>query len=239
MKKAKNIKLFIGLFYFVFVGLFLYLLFSNFSLEELTSYEFIRNNKEYFSDLKKSNFFLLTVLSFVFILIWVFAGGFGSPLGIFAGFIFGKWIGLIILILGMSTGATILYVFANFFLKDFIKEKFLNKYQNLEVKFKKSEFIYLLIYRFIGRNPFAISNILPCIFNVKPSNFFWATLIGISPQLFLICSIGSGLEKIIDNNLEAPGILDIITSKDIYVPLIIFSILVLISIYSRKIFYKK
>ncbi len=239
MKKAKNIKLFIGLFYFVFVGLFLYLLFSNFSLEELTSYEFIRNNKEYFSDLKKSNFFLLTVLSFVFILIWVFAGGFGSPLGIFAGFIFGKWIGLIILILGMSTGATILYVFANFFLKDFIKEKFLNKYQNLEVKFKKSEFIYLLIYRFIGGIPFAISNILPCIFNVKPSNFFWATLIGISPQLFLICSIGSGLEKIIDNNLEAPGILDIITSKDIYVPLIIFSILVLISIYSRKIFYKK
>ena len=152
MKKAKNIKLFIGLFYFVFVGLFLYLLFSNFSLEELTSYEFIRNNKEYFSDLKKSNFFLLTVLSFVFILIWVFAGGFGSPLGIFAGFIFGKWIGLIILILGMSTGATILYVFANFFLKDFIKEKFLNKYQNLEVKFKKSEFIYLLIYRFIGES---------------------------------------------------------------------------------------
>ena len=34
--------------------------------------------------------------------------------------------------------------------------------------------------------------------------FFFATLIGIIPQIFLICSIGSGLEKIIDQNLEAP-----------------------------------
>ena len=48
------------------------------------------------------------------------------------------------------------------------------------------------------------------------------------PSFFLICSIGSGLEKIIDQNLKAPSILDLITSPSIYIPLIIFSILVLI-----------
>ena len=69
-----------------------------------------------------------------------------------------------------------LYIFANYFLKDFIREKFLNKFQNLEFKFKKSEFIYLLIYRFVGGIPFAISNVLPCIFNVKPLIFFWQLL---------------------------------------------------------------
>ena len=85
----------------------------------------------------------------------------------------------------------------------------------------------------------AISNILPCIFNVKISNFFWATLIGILPQLFLICSIGSGLEKIIEENVEAPKIKDIITSSEIYIPLIVFSCLVLATIFLRKLFYKK
>ena len=115
----------------------------------------------------------------------------------------------------------------------------MNKYQSLEDKFKKSEFIYLLAYRFVAGIPFAISNVLPCIFNVKIFNFFWATLIGLSPSVFLICSIGSGLEKIIDQNLEAPSILDLFSSRDIYIPLIIFACLVIITIILRKIFYKK
>ena len=127
----------------------------------------------------------------------------------------------------------------NYFFKEFIKEKFLDKFKNLEIKFKKSEFIYVLIYRFIGGIPFVISNILPCIFNVKVNNFFWATLIGITPQLFLVVSIGSGLEKIIKQNLEAPRIIDLIYSPDIYIPMIAFVALIIITIIARKIFYKK
>jgi len=167
------------------------------------------------------------------------AAGFGSPIAIFGGFVFGKWLGTIIVVIGMSIGASLLYVFANYFLKDLIKEKFLNKYQSLENKFKKSEFIYLLLYRFIGGIPLAISNVLPCIFNVKVFNFFWATLLGILPQIFLICSIGSGLEKVIEKNLEPPGILDLIISPNIYIPLIIFGVLIIITIFLRKIFYRK
>ena len=239
MEKAKKIKLFVGLFYLTLVVLFLYFFFSKFSLQEITTYEFIKNNRDYFNELKQSNFYILTVLFFLFTIIWVLAGGFGSPLGIFAGFIFGKWIGIIILIFGMSIGATGLYLFANYFLKDLIREKFLQKYQNLQIKFQKSEFTYLLIYRFIGGIPFGLSHFLPCLFNVRPSNFFWATFIGIAPQLFLICSIGSGLEKIIENNLQAPSILQIIKSPDIYLPLIIFAFLVIVAIFLRKKFYKK
>ena len=237
MEKAKKIKLFVGLFYLTLVALFLYFFFSKFSLQEITTYEFVKNNRDYFNELKQSNFYFLVVLFFLFTIIWVLAGGFGSPLGIFAGFIFGKWIGIIILIFGMSIGATGLYLFANYFLKDLIREKFLQKYQNLEIKFKKSEFIYLLIYRFIGGIPFGISHFLPCLFNVRSSNFFWATFIGIAPQLFLICSIGSGLDKIIENNLQAPSILQIIKSPDIYLPLIIFAFLVIVTIFLRKKFY--
>ena len=238
MEKAKKIKLYIGLFYLLFIGAFLYYFFSKFSLQEITSYDFIKNNRDNFFELRQSNLFLLAITFFLFTVIWVLAAGFGSPIAIFGGFIFGKWIGSIVVVLGLSIGATLLYIFANYFLKELIKDKFLNKYQSLEVKFKKSEFIYLLAYRFIGGIPFAISNVLPCIFNVKVLNFFWATLIGILPQIFLICSIGSGLEKIIEKNLETPRIMDLIISPEIYIPLIIFVCLVIITIFLRKIFYK-
>ena len=239
MEKTVKFKLILGLFYLILVGLFLFFLFSKFTFGEITSYEFIKNNRDYFFELKKSNLFLLSIIFILFTITWAFAGGFGSPVAIFAGFIFGKILGLLIVAIGLSVGATLLYFFANFFLKELIRDKFFKKFKNLEEKFKNSEFIYLLIYRFIGGIPFAISNILPCIFNVKVANFFWATLIGILPQLFLICSIGSGLEKIIDQHLEAPSIIDLVTSKEIYIPLLIFFSLVVMTVFLRKSFYKK
>jgi uncharacterized membrane protein YdjX (TVP38/TMEM64 family) len=238
MEKAKKIKSFIVIFYLVLVSLFLYLFFSRFSLQEITSYEFIKNNRDYFFEIKNSNLYLLATTFVLLTIFWVLLAGFGSPVAILAGFIFGKWLGLLFLVLGLSIGATCLYILANYFLKDLIEEKFLNKFKNLEKKFKKSEFIYLLIYRFVGGIPFAISNILPCMFNVKKSNFFLATLIGMAPQLFLICSVGSGLEKIIDQNLESPKFMDLITSSEIYIPLVIFGCLLIFTIFLRKFFYK-
>jgi uncharacterized membrane protein YdjX (TVP38/TMEM64 family) len=239
MEKAKKIKLFLGLSYLIIVTVFLFLFFSKFSLQEITSYEFIKENKSYFNMLKNSNLFLVFLIFLISTILWVFPFlGFGSPIAILGGFIFGKWIGTIVVVLGLSIGATFLYMFGNYFLKDLIKDKFLNKYKNLEIKFKKSEFFYLLIYRFIGGIPWQLSCVLPTIFNVKVSNFFFASFIGIIPQIFLVVSIGSGLEKIIDQNSQLPTISDIIFSADVYIPILAFFSLLLITIFLRKLFYK-
>ena len=165
--------------------------------------------------------------------------GFASPLALLAGFIFGKWLGSLLLVIGMTIGATILYIFGNYFLKELIKEKFLSKFKGLELKFKKAEFIYLLAYRFIGGIPFVISNVLPCIFNVKVKNFFWATMIGIVPQIFLMVSIGSGIEKVIKKNTQLPKLKDLIFTPEIYFPLGSFFLLVIVTVFLRKIFYRK
>ena len=240
MQKAKKIKLFVGLFYIILVSIFLYYLFSKYSFQQLTSYDFIKNNIDYLSELKKSNLFLLSLFFLLFTILWVFPFlGFGSPVALLGGFILGKWLGLILVVLGLSLGATFLYIFGNYFLKDFVREKFLSKFENLEIKFKKSEFNYLLIYRFIGGIPWQLSCILPTLFNVKVRNFFLATMIGIIPQTFLIVSIGSGLETIIKKNLEPPKIMDIILSPNIYWPLSIFIFLVIITIFLRRLFYRK
>ena len=95
-----------------------------------------------------------------------------------------------------------------------------------------------MIYRFIGGIHWQLSCLIPTLFNVRVKNFFFATLIGIIPQIFLAVSIGSGLEKIIDQNSEIPSITDIIFSADIYVPILAFFGLILITIILRKLFYK-
>ena len=239
MEKSKKIKIIVGISYLILITVFLFLFFSKFSLQEITSYDFIKENRSYFISLKNSNLILIFIFFLLFTILWVFPFlGFGSPIAILGGFIFGKWIGTVVVVLGLTIGSILLYLFGNYFFKDLIKEKFLNKYKNLELKFKKSEFIYLLIYRFVGGVPWQLSCILPAIFNVKTSNFFFATLIGIVPQVFLVVSIGDGLEKIIDQNSEVPSIFEIIVSSEIYIPIVAFFTLVLISILLRKFFYK-
>ena len=239
MEKTKKVKLFIGISYLSLVLIFLLLFFSKFSLQEITSYEFIKENRLYFLELKSSNLFLISLIFLFLTVLWVFPFlGFGSPIALLGGFILGKWIGTIIVVLGLSIGATFLYIFGNYFLKDIVREKFLNRFKTLEIKFKNSEFIFLLIYRFIGGVPWQLSCLLPTLFNVKIRNFFFATCIGIIPQIFLAVSIGDGLEKIIEENAEVPKLSDILFSSEIYIPIVAFVFLVFITIFLRKLFYK-
>ena len=239
MEKDKKIKIFLGLVYLLIVTLFVGLIFSQFTLSELTSYEFIKNNRNHLITAKDSNLFLSSVFFLFFTILWVLLLGFGSPIFLMGGFIFGKWLGTILVVLGLSTGATFLYILANYFFKDLIKNKFEKKFYILNEKFKKNEFLFFLIYRFIGGIPFALSNILPTLFNVKIKNFFLGSLIGMTPQLFIGVSIGSGIEKIIQTNQNFPSFFTIINSKEIYIPIIAFIIFIIISYLLRKKFYIK
>ena len=238
MEKDKKIKIYLGLAYFLIVILFLWAIFNKFSYDELTSYDFIKNNRDYLISLKESNFFLISLIFLIFTILWVLLLGFGSPIFLLGGFIFGKWIGTILVVFGLSIGATLLYILANYFFKDLIIKKFSKKFFKLKEKFKKNEFSFFLIYRFIGGIPFSISNILPVLFNVKVKNFFLGSLIGMTPQLFVGASIGAGIEKVIDLNEDFPNLLTILSSKDIYIPIISFIFLIILTYLLRKKFYK-
>ena len=238
MEKSKKLKIFVGLFYLTLLASFLIIFLSKYSFEEVASYKFIQQNREYFFQLKEANLILVFLVFFILTIIWIFFAGFGSPVALLGGFFFGKFLGTFVVALGFTFGATFLYIFGNYFLKDFIKEKFLFKFQNLESKFKKHEFNYFLLYRFIGGIPFVIANLIPVLFNISIKNYFIGTFIGITPQIFLIASLGSGLEKIIEQNEILPSITDLIFSSEIYIPILGFFFIVLTALIIRKFFYK-
>ena len=161
MNKEKKIKIFLGSAYILIVSIFLWFFFNKFSFQDFSSYELIRDNRDILEQVKNSNIFISSILFLLGTIIWVLLLGFGSPVFLVGGFIFGKWLGTLIIVFGLSIGATFLYMFANYFLKDLIEEKFSSRFNNLTEKFKENEFTFFLIYRFIGGIPFFISNILP------------------------------------------------------------------------------
>ena len=239
MNREKKIKLFLGSAYILIVFVFLLIFFNNFSFQDFSSYELIRQNREALENVKNSNIFLSSIIFLIGTIVWVLLLGFGSPVFLVGGFIFGKWLGTLLVVFGLSIGATLLYMFANYFFKDLVEQKFSSRFSNFTEKFKKNEFVFFLIYRFIGGIPFFISNILPTIFNVKVRNFFLGSIIGMTPQLFVGASLGAGLSKILEENSEVPSILELIFSPDIYLPILGIIILVIIGFLLKKNFYTK
>ena len=59
-----------------------------------------------------------------------------------------------------------------------------------------------------------------------------------APQLFVGVSLGAGLNRILEENQEAPSIFELILNPDIYLPIGGIIFLVVIAVYLRKFFFK-
>ena len=238
MNNLKNIKILLGVSYILIVLIFLWFFFQYFSIQDFTSYQLIKENRDTLEIIKNKNIILSSILFFVFTIIWVLLLGFGSPIFLVGGFVFGKWLGTLLVVFGLSTGATFLYIFSNFFLKELIEEKFSKKFSNLTEKFKKNEFLFFLAYRFVGGIPFFISNILPTLFNVKVKNFFFGSVIGMAPQLFVGVSLGAGISNVLEENIQPPSFFELLLTPDIYLPILGIIILIILTYFFKKSFFK-
>ena len=237
---SKKLKLTLGIIYLSILFIGLIFLFSYVDIKDLTSYEFIKSNKNIILQFKNNNFPLLTISFFIFCIIWVLLLGFGMPILLSAGFIFGKWWGTIIIIFSTTIGATLLYLLANLFFKDFIEEKLAPKFSGLKEFFKKNELIYFAIYRFVGGGgtPYGIQNVLPVLFDMKIKNYILGTFFGSMPAMFVTVSLGSGIEQVIDKNDEL-SFITVLASPEIYLPLIGFFVLLIFTIIIKKKFFNK
>ena len=77
------------------------------------------------------------------------------------------------------------------------------------------------------------------MFDIKLKFYFFGTLIGVIIQAFIICSLGSALEKKIYESDDLPKILDLLQSKEIYLPILAIIILFGITFILRKYIFKK
>ena len=236
---SKNLKLTIGAIYLIALFVGLYFLFSLIDIKDLTSYEFIRANKNVILEYKNNNFIFLTISFFIFSILWVLMMGFGMPLLLFGGFVFGKWWGILIISVSTTIGATLLYLLSNLFFKDFIEKKLAPKFYKLKSIFQKNELLYFMIFRFIGGGgtPYNIQNILPVLFNMKVKNYILGTFFGSMPAMFITVSLGSGIEQVIEKNREI-SFFAVTSSPEIYLPILGFLIILLIAFIVRKNFFK-
>ena len=156
------------------------------------------------------------------------------------GFIFGKWLGTLILVFGNTIGGVLLYLLAKTFFSELIEKKFTTKFSKFIEFFNKNETIYFMCFRFMGGGgtPFPIQNVLPVIFNMSTKNYIIATSLGIIPTTFVTVALGSGIENIINQNAKL-NFLSIFFSPEIYLPIIGFVVILIIAFVIKKYYFKE
>jgi uncharacterized membrane protein YdjX (TVP38/TMEM64 family) len=234
MEKSKKIKITLGLIYLIVISSFLYFLLSHFNLEDINSIKIMQSNAEKLNGLKDNNFLLLAVFFFFFTILWVSLLGFGSPIILVGGFIFGKWFGTLFVTFSLSVGALSLYLIAKYFFYETLKKKLLNKFKKFEKLFRKNHLLIMIIFRFVGFVPFSVANLLPVIFNINTRNYFFGTFVGLLPSVFVLSSFGSGLGEALYKFETFPPMLSLLVLPEIYFPILGFICIIIISFFLKK-----
>jgi uncharacterized membrane protein YdjX (TVP38/TMEM64 family) len=233
-----NLKIFLGISYLIILFAFLYFIFTGIEISRLNDLSYYKELQEDLSNYVSGNIIINLIYFFIFAVVWVSLLGFGSPLLIISGILFGQWIGTFVSVISISFGALILYSVGNFFFRDLVKrvlEQKFDKYINL---FKKNEFYYFFFYRFIGGLgvPFGLQNLIPILFGMKKLNYFFSSLLGFIPGFFIFNTIGAGLNSYVEQS-EKFNMFNFILSPSIYSPIIMFACLMIISFIIKKKFF--
>jgi len=232
---SKNFKLFLGFAYLLLLAVFLYFIFSNIQINRLNDFLYYKELHFDLRSLLSNNFLINIIFFFVFAIVWVVLLGFGSPILIASGILFGKWIGTIVSVLSISIGALALYSIANFFFKDIVKNLLERKFEKYVQLFQQNDFYYFFIYRFVGGLgvPFCLQNVFPVLFNMKKINYFSSSFLGFVPGFFVFNTIGAGLNTYIQKTEEF-SLFKLILTPEIYFPILMFAGLIIFSFIIKK-----
>lgn len=234
----KTIKIALGFTYLIILVTFLYFLFLQFDISRVNDFTYYKTIQKNIDEIIGKNLVLNLTLFFLFSIIWVVLLGFGSPLLILSGILFGKWIGTIISTISLSIGALSLYIIVSYFFSGLVHQILNEKFSKYIAIFQKNEFNYFFAFRFAGGlgTPFFIQNVLPVVFQMKKTNYFFASFFGFIPGIFIWNTIGAGINEFI-READEFSFINLILSKEIYVPIIIFLLLILSSLLIKKKFF--
>ena len=235
---SRNLKIFLGISYLIILFAFLYFIFTGIEISKLNDFSYYKELQKNLNIFVSNDIIKNVIYFFIFSVIWVALLGFGSPLLIASGILFGQWLGTFISVISISVGALILYSLGNFFFRDLVQKILEQKFEKYILLFKRNEFYYFFIYRFIGGLgvPFGLQNLIPILFGMKKINYFLSSFFGFIPGFFIFNTIGAGLNSYV-KEAEKFSMLDFLLSPNIYLPILMFTCLMIISLITKKKFF--
>lgn len=133
-------------------------------------------------------------------LIYAIATAFSVPgaliLSLTVGFLFGRWVGTLVIVLAATIGATLVFLGARYLFADLAQRKAGGFAKKIIEGFKENAFNYLLFLRLVPLFPFWLVNLVPAFTPIKTRTYITATALGILPGSFVFAHLGQSLGRI-------------------------------------------
>jgi uncharacterized membrane protein YdjX (TVP38/TMEM64 family) len=138
----------------------------------------------------------VAIFSALYLLQTTFSLPGGAILTLTGGFLFGSFLGTLIVIIPATLGATLAFLGARYLLRDWVERRFGDRLRTLQEGFAKDAFSYLLTLRLIPIFPFFLVNLLSGLSRMRLGTYILATAVGIIPGSFVFANAGRQLGSI-------------------------------------------
>ena len=157
----------------------------------------IKANRDRLLAFTESNYAAALAIAF---LVYVGAVAFSLPGGLILsltmGFIFGRWVGTVLVVLAATLGATIVFLAARYIFADAARKRLGALGEKINAGFTKNAFSYLLFLRLVPAFPFFLVNLAPAFTSIPLRTYVAATFLGIIPGTFVFVNLGQTLGRI-------------------------------------------
>jgi uncharacterized membrane protein YdjX (TVP38/TMEM64 family) len=159
--------------------------------------ETIQANRASLLRFTEEHFAMSLVIAF---LVYAGAVAFSLPGGLILsltmGFIFGRWVGTVLVVLAATLGATIVFLAARYIFADAARRRLGALGERINAGFTENAFSYLLFLRLVPAFPFFLVNLAPAFTSVPLKTYAIATFLGIIPGTFVFVNLGQTLGRI-------------------------------------------
>lgn len=187
----------------------------------------IKSNRDALLDFAREHLLLMIAIAFLVYALTVACSLPGALLlSLTCGFLFGRWVGPLVIVTAATLGATLVFLAARYLIADWARSRMGTMGQKINEGFSENAFNYMLFLRLVPAFPFFLVNLAPAFTTIKVSTYVLATAIGIIPGSFVFANLGQTLGTI--DSLSG------LVSKETLVAFALLGVLALVPIVIKK-----
>ena len=171
--------------------------FFAFGGERYLSLDVVKANRDALLAFTNAHYVAALAIAFV---VYVAATAFSVPgglvLSLTRGFLFGRWVGTVLVVIAATSGATLVFIAARYLFADAARRRMGTLGAKINAGFTENALSYLLFLRLVPLFPFFLVNLAPAFTSIGLRTFIVGTLVGIVPGSFVFVNLGQTLGRI-------------------------------------------
>ncbi len=183
-------------------------LFQTLGLGQYLTLDYLKGSQDKFSQLYSEN--RLGVIGF-YLAVYIGVAALSLPgaavMTLAGGFMFGFWVGLVLVSFASTIGATLACFVARFLLRDWVQNKFGSKLAPINRGIEREGAFYLFSLRLVPIFPFFVINLAMGLTRMNLLTFYWVSQVGMLPGTMVYVNAGKELGKLESlSGILSPGL---------------------------------